>query len=97
MKKRNRFFTIFTCLLAVSCTLSVTEARQTAGKLVVSVNIGDIPIEQVVRVLVPESVAYIKQGDGWTKTLKIRPGEIDEWTHYLHDAGGNAGCFDKQQ
>jgi outer membrane protein assembly factor BamB len=54
----------------------------------------DIPIEEVVRVLVPEGVAYIKEGDSWTKTLKIRPREIDEWTHYLHDASNNAVAHD---
>jgi len=91
MKKRNRFFTMFACLLAVLCTLSMTEARQTAEKLVVPEDIGDIPIEEVVRVLVPEGVAYIKEGDGWMKTFRIRPGEIDECTHYLHDARGNDG------
>ena len=55
---------------------------------------GNIPIEQVVRVLVPGGVACIRQGDGWTKTLKMRPKEMDEWTHYLHDASGNAVAHD---
>ncbi len=62
--------------------------------LVVSENIGDIPVEEIVRVLVPEGVAYIKKGDGWTKTVKIRPREMDEWTHYLHDANNNSVAHD---
>ena len=62
--------------------------------LVVAENIGDIPLEEVVRVLVPEGVAYIKEGDAWTKTLKIRPREMDEWTHFFHDAGNNPVAHD---
>ncbi|UCC98979.1 MAG: PQQ-binding-like beta-propeller repeat protein [Phycisphaerales bacterium] len=62
--------------------------------LIVSENIGDFPIEELVRVLVPEGVAYIREGDSWTKTLKIRPREMDEWTHYLHDASNNPVAHD---
>ena len=39
-------------------------------------------------------VAYIKQGGRWTKTVKPRPGDIDEWTHFLHDADNNAVAHD---
>jgi len=62
--------------------------------LVVAENLGGIPIEEVVRVLVPEGVAYIKEGDGWTKTLKIRPREMDEWTHFFHGADNNPVAHD---
>ena len=64
------------------------------ANLVVAENRNDIPIEEVVRVLVPEGVAYTREGDGWTKTLKIRPREMDEWTHFLHDAGNNPVAHD---
>jgi len=62
--------------------------------LVVAENLGDLAIDEVVRVLVPEGVAYIKDGDKWTKTFKTRPKEIDEWTHYLHDASNNPVAHD---
>jgi outer membrane protein assembly factor BamB len=62
--------------------------------LIVAENVGDIPTEEIVRVLVPEGVAYIKKGDGWTKTFKIRPKEMDEWTHCLHDADNNPVAHD---
>jgi len=62
--------------------------------LVVSEDIGKIPPNEVMRVLAPNGVAYIKEGDTWTKTVKPRPEEIDEWTHYLHDASGNAVAAD---
>jgi outer membrane protein assembly factor BamB len=62
--------------------------------LVVSEDIGDLPTEEVMRVLVPEGIAYIKKGGEWTKTVKTRPKEMDEWTHYLHDASNNAVAHD---
>ena len=49
---------------------------------------------EVMRVLCPRGVAYIKRDGRWTKTVKPRPEEIDEWTHYLHDATGNAVAKD---
>jgi outer membrane protein assembly factor BamB len=62
--------------------------------LIVAENIGDLPIEELMRVLVPDGVAYIKEGKKWTKKFKARPKNIDEWTHYLHDASNNAVAHD---
>jgi len=62
--------------------------------LVVSEDLGKVSMEEVRRVLVPNGVAYIKKGGKWTKTIKPRPKEIDEWTHYLHDASNNAVAHD---
>ncbi len=62
--------------------------------LVVSEQALDVPMDEVMRVLAPHGVAYVKTGDTWTKTVKPRPAEIDEWTHYLHDATGNAVAHD---
>jgi outer membrane protein assembly factor BamB/SAM-dependent methyltransferase len=55
-----------------------------------------IPIAEVLRVLAPEGTAYVKQAAGWNKMLKPRPKDIDDWTHYLHDASGNAVAADAQ-
>jgi outer membrane protein assembly factor BamB len=33
-------------------------------------------------------------GAAWRKLVKPRPGDIDEWTHYLHDATGNPVSHD---
>ncbi len=49
-----------------------------------------VPMAEVLRVLCPNGVAYVRQRGTWTKTVKPRPKEIDEWTHYMHDASGNA-------
>jgi len=62
--------------------------------LVVSEDLGAVLMDEVMRVLAPNGVAYIKKGSQWTKTVKLRPQEIDEWTHYLHDSTGNAVAHD---
>ena len=62
--------------------------------LVVSERLGTVPMNEVMRVLSPKGVAYIKSKGKWTKTVKPRPKEIDEWTHYLYDASGNAVAKD---
>ena len=50
----------------------------------------DVDLDELMRVLAPQGVAYIKEGEGWRKVVKPRPKEMDEWTHYLHDASNNA-------
>ena len=62
--------------------------------LLVAEELGDVPMDEVMRVLVPNGVAYVKQGDAWKKTIKPRPKDIDEWTHFLHSSGGNAVAHD---
>ena len=62
--------------------------------LVVSGGLGKVSMDEVMRVLAPNGVAYIKRGGRWAKTVKPRPKEIDEWTHYLHDSTGNAVSHD---
>ena len=51
-------------------------------------------MDEVMRVLVPDGVAYIRKGETWTKTTKPWPDEIDQWTHYLHDSTNNAVAHD---
>ena len=62
--------------------------------LVVSEDLGQVSMSEVMRVLAPNGVAYIKRGMRWEKTVKPRPKEIDEWTHFFHDATGNAVAND---
>ncbi len=64
------------------------------ARLVVSADLGSVPLAEVLRVLCPGGVAYVRGADGWAKTVKPRPAEIDEWTHYLHDATNNAVAAD---
>ena len=54
----------------------------------------DVAMDELMRVLAPRGVAYIKQGGQWRKSVKAVPANTDEWTHYRHDAGGNAVAHD---
>ena len=49
-------------------------------------------MDEVMRVLAPRGVAYV----GGVKTVKPWPADIDEWTHWLHGADGNAVARDKR-
>ena len=53
---------------------------------------GGVPESEIVRVLAPSGVALI----GGKKILKPWPDDIDQWTHYLHDAGGNPVAQDRK-
>jgi len=62
--------------------------------LLVGDNLGEAGMDEVRRVLAPRGVALVKSGGKWTKTVKPWPDDIDEWTHYMHDASGNAVAHD---
>ncbi|HUW59085.1 MAG TPA: PQQ-binding-like beta-propeller repeat protein [Planctomycetota bacterium] len=51
--------------------------------------------DEVLRVVAPEGILCEKKGPRWTKTVKPRPKEMDEWTHPNHDADGNMVSEDK--
>lgn len=53
---------------------------------------GDVTEREILRVLVPRGIAYI----GQKKIVKPWPDDIDEWTHYLHDASGNPVAQDRK-
>jgi len=50
---------------------------------------------ECMRVLCPKGVLIEQAGGQWRRTVKDRPGNIDEWTHALYDAGGNAVSKDR--
>jgi len=64
--------------------------------LVVSENLQDVPFSEVMRVLRPGGVAYIENGDQWRMQVKPWPNNIDDWSHYLHDASNNAVAADTE-
>ncbi len=47
------------------------------------------PREEIMRVLAPRGVAYLRQNNQWTKTVKPLPDKMDEWSHWDYDATGN--------
>lgn len=63
--------------------------------LVVAERLEGVSTREVMRVLTPGGVALIKRGNHWAKRVKPRPQNIDEWTHYLHDATGNPVAHDQ--
>ncbi len=59
--------------------------------LLVADDPGDLPEAEIMRVLCPAGVAYLRG----RKIVKPRPDEYDEWTHYLHGPGNNAVAADR--
>lgn len=55
------------------------------ANLIVANDPGQVPLDEVMRVLVPGGVAYI----AGTERVKPRSDAIDEWTHYMHDPQGS--------
>ncbi len=62
--------------------------------LVADGGLGDVPMAEVLRVLAPRGVAYVKAGGKWTRTVKPVPDAIDDWPHYLHGPDNNAVARD---
>ncbi|MHC4558522.1 MAG: outer membrane protein assembly factor BamB family protein, partial [Planctomycetota bacterium] len=59
------------------------------ASLIISENQTAVPDTEVIRVLHPLGIAYLKKNGKWTKIVKPWPDEIDEWTHFLHGPDGN--------
>ena len=64
--------------------------------LLVVTDQSNIPEKEIDRVLTPNGVALILDGGKWKKRTKPVPKDIDDWTHFLHDASGNAVAHDDQ-
>ena len=62
--------------------------------LLVAEDLGDVSMDEILRVLRPRGIAYLKRGRGWKIIKKPWPSDIDEWTHFLHDADNNAVAKD---
>ena len=63
--------------------------------LIVAEHRHGVPIDEMMRVLAPLGVAYVKTDGQWTKAVRPWPTDIDEWTHWLHGADGNAVASDR--
>ena len=79
---------------------SITAARWEGARLpyvdnlvnliVVAGDTGHIPQDELTRVLAPLGVIADARKENIEITRKPWPAELDEWTHYLHDASNNA-------
>ncbi|MHC4147248.1 MAG: methyltransferase domain-containing protein [Planctomycetota bacterium] len=54
----------------------------------------DVAADEIMRVLAPRGVVLIKKDGRWRKQVKPWPGDIDEWTHFLHGPDNNAVAED---
>ena len=62
--------------------------------LLISENPGKVPTDEIMRVLAPLGVAYVRKNGRWTKIVKPWPKEMDEWQQHFHDADNNAVAHD---
>mgnify|MGYP000227009174 FL=1 len=63
--------------------------------LFVAEDLRGVPMTEVLRVLAPGGVAYIRDAGTWEKTVKPRGEAIDDWTHSFYDATNNAVAQDQ--
>ena len=63
--------------------------------VIVADRIGRVTTEEVMRVLAPGGVGFVRHHDSWKKLVKSWPEEVDEWTHFLHGPDGNAVAADR--
>ena len=66
----------------------------TVNLVVVSSSRPEVAGEEILRVLAPEGVAFVRGQSGWRKIEKPRPTEIDSWTHFLHGPDNNPVAAD---
>ncbi|MCP4607776.1 MAG: PQQ-binding-like beta-propeller repeat protein [Planctomycetes bacterium] len=62
--------------------------------VVVSSSRPEVTSEEILRVLAPEGIAFVRGQSGWREIEKPRPIEIDSWTHFLHGPDNNPVAAD---
>jgi outer membrane protein assembly factor BamB len=56
---------------------------------------GGVSEAELLRVLAPGGVAFVRRDGGWARLGKERPPGFDEWTHARHGADGNMVSSDR--
>jgi len=64
--------------------------------LIVVQKAGKISKDEMMRVVAPGGAICVRRNGKWEKISKPRPGNIDDWGHFLHDAGNNAVANDTE-
>ncbi len=62
--------------------------------LFIAEDTGKLSMDEVMRVLCPDGIAYIRENGQWQKTRKPKPENTDDWTHFLHGPSNNAVAQD---
>ena len=52
--------------------------------------------DEILRVTAPGGILCSREGGKWTKSVKPRPKEMDEWTHPAHGPDGNMVSTDRR-
>lgn len=50
--------------------------------------------KEIMRVVAPKGMAYVKRRGAWRAVVKPRPRQMDDWTHFDYGADGNAVSHD---
>ncbi|HUT36112.1 MAG TPA: PQQ-binding-like beta-propeller repeat protein [Planctomycetota bacterium] len=67
------------------------------GDNAVNLLIAEVPSpddKELLRVLAPKGVLLVRRDGAWTRTVKPRPAEMDDWGHFDHGADGNGVSHD---
>jgi len=72
--------------------INLIVVQSTWGRL--SADAGKVSRGEVMRVLAPGGAACIQHNGRWEKIVKAWPDNIDQWSHFLHDASNNAVAKD---
>ncbi len=62
--------------------------------LIVVRDAGNVPMPEIMRILAPGGAARVRRNNKWETIVKPWPDNIDQWTHFLHDASNNAVAND---
>jgi outer membrane protein assembly factor BamB len=85
-------------LASVEKTLSYGQlpyADNLVNLMVADASLPTFSMKEILRVLVPKGVALICADGAWTKTVKPRPKEMDDWTHFDYGPEGNGVSHDQ--
>lgn len=63
---------------------------ENAVNLLIVERSGGVTTDELMRVLAPLGELRVRSGNGWQKTVKPWPGDIDEWPQFLYEPGNNA-------
>lgn len=64
--------------------------------LIVVQRADEVSEQELLRVLVPGGVAFVRQDDGWHSLVKPRRNGTDQWTHFLHGPDNNPVANDTE-
>jgi len=72
--------------------INLIVVQSAGGRL--AADAGKVRMDEIGRVLAPGGAACVRRDGKWEKVAKFWPKNIDQWTHFLHDASNNAVAND---